>query len=106
MAQRLRELLAAKQVVGHELVYGELFIGDMGGRQRALSDYSLMQYASTLSHQDVVEFARARQLNGRGVGWVDVHLLASAVAGRHLLWTADPRCAALAAEAGIEYRPA
>jgi predicted nucleic acid-binding protein len=103
-AERLRNLLLEKQVVGHELVYGELFIGDLGGRGRTLLEYELMRYAPMLTHREVVTFARARHLNGRRVGWIDVHLLASAVVGRHRVWTADPRFAALAAEAGVEYR--
>jgi hypothetical protein len=54
-------------------------------------------------HRDVVEFVRARDLHGRGVGWIDIHLLASAVVGRLQLWTADPRFAAMAGELGVAY---
>jgi hypothetical protein len=42
-------------------------------------------------------------LNGRGVGWIDIHLLASAVVERLSLWTADPRFAAVAQELGVDY---
>lgn len=99
----LDRLLNRDEVAGHELVYGELLIGDVGGRAKLLAAYQLMHQASPVRHSEVVEFVRARKLNGRGAGWIDVHLLASAVAGRMLLWTADPRLAALAAELGVAY---
>jgi hypothetical protein len=54
-------------------------------------------------HRDVVEFVRHRDLHGRGVGWIDVHLLASAIVGRLQLWTADPRFSAAADEFGVAY---
>jgi hypothetical protein len=54
-------------------------------------------------HRDVVAFVRDRGLHGRGVGWIDVHLLASAVVGRLQLWTDDPRFSAVADEVGVAY---
>jgi hypothetical protein len=56
-----------------------------------------------IPHRDVVAFVRDRDLHGRGVGWIDVHLLASALVGRLQVWTADPRFSALADELGIGY---
>lgn len=105
-ASGLDALLQRDEVVGHELVYGELLMGDRGGRSKLLAAYELMHQASAVSHQEVVAFARARRLHGRGVGWIDVHLLASAILGRHLVWTADPRFSALAQELGIAHSPA
>jgi predicted nucleic acid-binding protein len=46
---------------------------------------------------------RERRLHGRGIGWVDAHLMASALVGRLKLWTVDPRLAMLAKEFGIAY---
>jgi hypothetical protein len=57
-------------------------------------------------HRDVVAFVRDRDLQGRGVGWIDIHLLASALVGRLRLWTADPRFSAVAGELGAAYDPA
>ena len=45
-----------------------------------------------------------RKLSGRGVGWIDAHLLASALVGGLRLWTTDPALAALAKELDIAYR--
>src|ERR1700693_3678042 len=85
-AAELDRLLSLDQVTGHELVYGELLIGDLGGRGKLLAAYGLMHQASTVPHRDVVAFVRGRRLHGRGVGWIDGHLLASAIAGQFQLW--------------------
>ena len=101
----LDRLLGLDEVAGHELVYGELLIGDRGGRRKLLTAYERMHQAATVPHRDVVAFVRDRGLHGRGVGWIDVHLLASAVVGRLQLWTADPRFSAVANEVGVAYEP-
>lgn len=102
-AMELDRLLDRDEVVGHELVYGELLIGDRGGRRTFLAAYEQMHQASTVPHREVIAFVRHRELQGRGAGWIDIHLLASAIVGRLYLWTADPRFAALAKELGVAY---
>jgi len=99
----LDRLLDRDEVVGHELIYGELLIGDRGGRENLLSAYERFQQASLVPHSEVVAFVRARGLHGRGVGWIDVHLLASAIVERLPLWTVDPRLASVADELGVAY---
>jgi predicted nucleic acid-binding protein len=100
----LQRLLELEEVAGHELVYGELLIGGRGGRKELLAAYEQMHQASAVPHREVVAFVRHRFLHGRGVGWIDIHLLASAIVGRLQLWTADPRLSALAAELGVVYQ--
>jgi predicted nucleic acid-binding protein len=102
-AAELDRLLGLDEVIGHELVYGELLIGDRGGREKLLTAYARMHQAGTVPHDDVVTFVRARDLHGRGIGWIDVHLLASAVVGRLPLWTADARLSEVANELGVAY---
>ena len=97
-------LLSRDEVAGHELVYGELLIGDRGGRKKFLAVYELMHQVSVVPHREVVAFVRDRGLHGRGVGWIDIHLLASAIVGRLQLWSADPRFAAVATELGVAYK--
>ena len=86
------------------MIFGELLIGDVrGGRRHLIDAYSQMHQAVTVPHEEVVEFVRMRRLDGRGVGWVDIHILASALVAGFQLWTADPRFAALATELRIAY---
>jgi predicted nucleic acid-binding protein len=101
--EELDRLLALDEVAGHELVYGELLIGDRGGRRKFLTTYERIDQARRVPHHDVVEFVRTRNLQGRGVGWIDIHLLASAIVGRFHLWTADSRLSAIATELGVAY---
>ena len=102
-ATELDGLLSRDEVSGHKFVYGELLIGDKGGRKQLLTDYEQMHQAPAVPHVDVVEFVRSRRLHGHGIGWIDAHLLASALVGRLKLWTTDPRLAVLARKLGIAY---
>ena len=97
-------LLGRDEVAGHELIYGELLIGDRGGRKKFLAAYERIHRASIVPHSEVVEFVRDRNLHGRGVGWIDIHLLASAIVGRLQLWTVDLRFSAVAKELGVAYK--
>src|SRR6516225_1736136 len=80
-ASKLDGLLSRDEVSGHEFVYGQLLIGDKGGRKKLLANFEQMHQAPAVSHGEVVEFVRERQLQGRGIGWIDAHLLASALVG-------------------------
>ena len=102
-AAGLADLLGQGEVSGHDLVFGELLIGDKGGRRALLTDYALVHQTPAVSHREVVAFVRDRRLHGRGIGWIDAHLLASALVGRARLWTADPRLAVVARELGVSF---
>lgn len=102
-ASGLEDLLGRGEVSGHDFVLGELLVGDRGGRKQLLADYVPMHQSPAVPHHEVVEFVRRRRLQGRGIGWIDAHLLASALVGRMNFWTADPRLAAVATELGINY---
>ena len=102
-AAELDALLERDEVAGHDFVHGELLVGDRGGRRKLLSVYEQMHHASVVPHRDVVAFVQDRSLHGRGIGWVDVHLLASAIVGRLQLWTADPRFDVVARELGVAH---
>jgi len=99
-----RRLMRIEEAAGHELVYGEILMGDIGGRQGFLDEYGRVYQVKTVPHREVLALVSSRKLHGRGVGWVDVHLLASALAARIQFWTADPRLAALADELGVAYK--
>ena len=91
-------------MLGHDFVYGELLIGDRGARARLLAEYEMMRQASLVANPEVVEFVRHHKINGRGIGWIDAHLLSSAIVAGSRLWTADRRLAAVAQDIGLAYR--
>src|SRR5580704_19598132 len=99
--EELARLLDLDEVAGHDLIYGELLIGDRGGRKKLLADYKRMSQATVVPHSEVVTFVENRLLHGRGVGWIDIHLLASAMVDGLKLWTDDPRLSVVAEEFGV-----
>ena len=103
-AEQLDSLLAKEEVVGHPLIFGELLVGDRGQRTQLLRDYDRMAQVGVVSHADVVSFVRDRKLHGRGIGWIDVHLLAAARLERLRLWTADSRLDDVANGLGVSFR--
>jgi predicted nucleic acid-binding protein len=102
-AAALDALLDRGEVLAHDLVFGELLIGDRGGRPALLANYEKLPRAPSVPHAEVVELVRSRKLHGRGIGWIDVHLLASTLVAGTVLWTADPRLADVAGELRVEY---
>jgi predicted nucleic acid-binding protein len=103
-AAELDRMLERDEAAGHDLVYGELLIGNSGGRNQLLTSYDLIHRVPAVCHADVTVFVRSRKLHGRGIGWIDAHLLASALVADTSLWTADEHLARLAGELGIAYR--
>ncbi|HUA86009.1 MAG TPA: PIN domain-containing protein [Bryobacteraceae bacterium] len=104
LADELDRLLDADLAAGHELVYGELLIGDRGGRRKFLATYQELHQAPTVAHEEVVTFVEARRLHGGGISWIDAHLLASALISRMKLWTADASLGAAAKILGLAYQ--
>ena len=102
-AAELDRLLDREEAAGHDLVYGELLIGDSGGRAQLLNSYDLIYRVPPVDHADVATFVRSHKLHGRGIGWIDAHLLASALVAGASLWTADKQLARLASELGIAH---
>jgi predicted nucleic acid-binding protein len=102
-ARALDRLLETDQVLAHDLVEGELLIGDAGGRAALLAAYQEIHRAGTLAHAEVVELVRSRRLQRRGIGWIDAHLLASTLVQHCRLWTADASLAAVAVELRIAF---
>jgi len=66
--------------------------------------YELIHRVPAVGHAEVAVFVRSHKLHGRGIGWTDAHLLASALVAGVYLWTADKRLTGLAGELGIAYR--
>lgn len=98
----LAAMLEAGDVLTHPLVLGELACGNLRNRARILADLGALPFAPRATDDEALAFLENRQLMGRGVGIVDVHLLASvALAGDARLWTFDKRLGSAAEELGL-----
>ncbi len=94
----LRLLLEENEVLTHPFVIGELSCGILKNRAEVLQLLKELPSALAAETEEVLNFVETRKLWGHGVGWVDVHLLASALLSHSKLWTLDKRLEALAAE--------
>ena len=86
---RLKILLFDEQVVCHPFVIGELACGTLQKREEILTMLAALPEAHLLDHGEVMSFLQGRRLYGRGIGWVDAHLLASTLLTGCSLWTFD-----------------
>lgn len=98
---RLAELLEATQVWTHPFVIGELACGNLSRRTEVLSLLDALPQAPLVDHHEVLKFIDARRLHGRGLGWIDVHLLASARLAGLPFWTLDKRLSEAARELAL-----
>jgi predicted nucleic acid-binding protein len=74
----LATLLEAEQVLMHPFVLGELGLGHLRGREKVLRNFGFFETTPIVPEGVVGELVRRHQLRGKGVGWVDCHLMAAA----------------------------
>ena len=98
---QLVRLLDDVQVVSHPFVIGELACGWLRRRAEVIGHLRRLPVLAPVSHGEALAFIDAHELAGRGIGWVDVHLLASARLARARFWTADKALAKVAASLGV-----
>jgi len=98
---RLTNLLLDGQVMSHAFVAVELACGNLRRRADVLSLLAELPQLSTITAEDVMRFVDAHSLMGKGLGWVDVHLLTSVFVSRERLWTRDRRLAEVASRLGV-----
>ena len=98
-------LLQMQQVLLHDLVIGELACGTPREPRAAfLAELGRMPQASIATVAEALRLIEQEQLYGRGLGWVDVMLLASTlITPSALLYTLDKRLDAAARQLGIAY---
>jgi predicted nucleic acid-binding protein len=99
--RELESLLDRGLVATHPFVIGELACGSLRGRKRILADLACLPIVNAARHDEVLHFVTERHLWGKGVGWIDAHLLASAVMAGCSFWTRDRRLAATARSLGV-----
>lgn len=101
----LAGLLERNAVASHELIIGEIACGNLKKRKEVLGSLSLLPRCETASHDEVLFFIERYELMGRGIGYIDVSLLAAATLSHARLWTRDRRLADVAEYLGCGYQP-
>jgi predicted nucleic acid-binding protein len=90
-SHHLEELLLDTKVVCHPFIVGELACGNIKNRNEFLSLIQTLPVAPVIDLDEFLYFIDQNRLMGKGIGFVDVHLLASALLSEMPLWTSDKK---------------
>jgi len=86
---KLKALLLEIEVVSHPFIIGELACGNLKNRKEVLSLLETLPSSHVVSAGEFHHFLEQHTLMGKGIGFVDIHLLASAKLSRIRIWTED-----------------
>lgn len=98
----LGALLTETAVLVHPFIVGELACGNLKNRAVILSNLNELPAAPMASQEEALALVERHGLAGRGIGWVDVHLLASALLSGCRFWTFDSRLSRAARDVGLK----
>jgi predicted nucleic acid-binding protein len=100
----LKELLNNAQVVCHPFVVGELACGGLKKRAEILSLLQSLPMARLAEHSEVLRLIESRKLMNLGLGYIDIHLLASTILTGVPIWTLDKKLDHAADELGVSFK--
>ncbi len=86
---RLQDLLMEGKVVCHPFIIGELACGNIKNRKEILALLEALPKTVLAEHEEVLYFIELHRLMGKGLGYIDTHLLASTQLSGIYLWTMD-----------------
>jgi len=99
----LQEQLASRRVFCHPFIIGELALANLRDRSLILRNLARLPGAVVAKDNEVLAMIETGGLAGRGIGYIDAHLLAAARLSGASLWTRDKRLAAVAASLDVAY---
>jgi len=99
----LKKLLNDGAVVCHPFVVGELACGNLKNRNEILTYLQSLPMTILAEHEEVLKFIENNQLMGKGLGYIDVHLIASALLTDVPLWAFDKTLDKFNKKIGINY---
>ena len=94
--KRLENLLNNTEVSSHSFIIGELACGNLKNRKEILNYFNFLPKVKQATNEEVFKLIEKRDLAGLGIGWIDAHLLASALISNCLIWTIDKRLSKVA----------
>ncbi len=102
--EHLKMLLMEGDVVCHTHIIGELACGSLSNRKEIISLLHALPLIPQVQFDEYLYFVEQNHLYGKGIGFVDIHLLASAKLAQVKLWTVDKRLNTAAAKFDIKYK--
>jgi len=101
---RLEAVLNEGTVVCHPFIVGEIACGTIRNRIEILSLLQSLPMGETAEQNEVLQFIEHNQLAGKGLSYVDVHLLASAALTGVPLWTLDRKLKQASLKLRVDYK--
>lgn len=96
------EALEREDVATHPFIIGELACGSIANRHEVLHLLAALPTITVATHDEVLLVIERHGLMGRGIGYIDAHLITSVMLTENArLWTADRRLHEIAASLGI-----
>jgi predicted nucleic acid-binding protein len=87
--------------VCHPFIVGELACGNLQNRSEIISLLQRLPGAIRAEHEEIMKFIENYRLMGKGLGYIDIHLLASAMLTGIPLWTLDKKLNEVAIKMGL-----
>lgn len=103
-SRQLEKLLMDAEVMCHSFIIGELACGNLKNRNEIISLLKALPIARTIDFDEFLFFVDQNQLMGKGLGFVDIHLLASAQLTGVPLWTEDKRLNSAADQLKLKFK--
>jgi predicted nucleic acid-binding protein len=100
---KLQILLHEGEVATHPMIIGELACGNIRNRAEILALLRMLPMSHVAEHAEVLHFIEHHGLMGKGLGYIDAHLLASCALSSHLLWTTDKALGDAARQLSINF---
>lgn len=99
----LDDLLDSNSILIHDFVIGEILLGHLKKRKAITNLMSILPRAIIATNNEVIEFIENNKLFGLGIGFVDAHLMVSAILSKAKLWTYDKKLKEIAKNLGVAY---
>ena len=100
----LEKQLNDGDVVCHLFIIGELACGNLSNRAEILSLMLALPLAKHAEHEEVLHSIEHYKLMGKGLGYVDMHLIASAILSKVPIWTRDKKLREVSSKLGLAYQ--
>jgi predicted nucleic acid-binding protein len=102
-SRKLENLLNDGNVACHPFIIGELACGNLTNRKEILSLLNTLPMSPEAEHGEVMQFIENYRLMGKGLGYIDMHLLTSALLNQIRIWTIDGKLKKVSSELGIGF---
>ena len=99
----LVNLLNEGKVYTHEYIIGEIACGNISNRDEIIQLLRSLSFTLSISQEEILDFISNSHLYGKGLGFIDIHLLASSLISNAKLWTKDKKLNHVAKELNISY---